>query len=252
MGEDQRGERWCLSLDAISEMGFGNPANVRVYGYGGHLQKELIDADTDFDDLEEVSLWPVADGYLFYANGLETFRDGRHIPNHYARAACYFVTEAASPVPAFPSTSSSATPAGTLTTFDAYVSYHPQTYAWFHGGRQLFEDYDYASGNSRNYTLTLPCRSSGAQGRLTVGFSASEASATQVTTRFNNNALGMIGLVERLEQSAERGSVEARAHATASLHEKSRCAFATARVRSCLLTIQHTCIISDLASKSNS
>lgn len=183
-----------LTHAAISEMGFGNPANVRVYGYGGHLQKELIDADTDFDDLEEVSLWPVADGYLFYANGLETFRDGRHIPNHYARAACYFVTEAASPVPAFPSTSSSATPAGTLTTFDAYVSYHPQTYAWFHGGRQLFEDYDYASGNSRNYTLTLPCRSSGAQGRLTVGFSAAEASATQVTTRFNNNALGMMSL----------------------------------------------------------
>jgi len=183
-----------LTHAAITQMGFGNPANVRVYGYGGHLQKEIIDADTDFDDLEEVSLWPVPDGYLFYANGLETFRDGRHIPNHYARAACYFVTEAGSPVGAFPSTSSSTSPVATISTFDAYVSYHPQGYAWYHGGRQLFEDYDYASGNSRSYTLTLPYRSSGAQGRLTVNFSAANDATTQATTRFNNNALGMMSL----------------------------------------------------------
>lgn len=183
-----------LTHAAISEMGFGNPANIRVYGYGGHLQKEVIDADTDFDDLEEVSLWPVADGYLFYANGLDTFRGGRHIPNHYARAAYYFVTEAGSPVGAFPSTGSSATPADTISTFDAYVSYHPQGYAWYHGGRQLFENYDYASGNSHNYTLTLPYRNAGAQGRLAVSFSAAEASVTQATIRFNNNALGTFSL----------------------------------------------------------
>lgn len=179
-----------LTHDAIRQMGFENPANVRVYGYGGHLQRELLNADIDFDDLEAVSLWPVPDGYLFHANGLETFRNGKHIPNHYARAAYYFVTDGGSPVGAFPTTSCSATPVATVTSFEAYVSHNPQEYAWYSGGRQLFENYDYATGNSRNYTLTLPCRSAGGTGRLNVSFSAANSTATQVSLRFNNTSVG--------------------------------------------------------------
>ncbi len=188
-----------LTHTAISEMGFGNPANVRVYGYGGHLQHEVINADTDFDDLEEVSLWPVSDGFLFYANGLDTWRNGRHVPNHYAREAYYFVTEASSAPKTFPTTQSSATPTGTISTFDAFVSHDPQEYAWYSGGRQLFENYDFASGNSRSYTLTLPCYSAGSDARLTVGFSAANSSTTLVTTRFNGAVAGTMSLASLAE-----------------------------------------------------
>ncbi len=185
-----------LTHSAISAMGFANPANIRVYGYGGHLQKEIIDADTDFDDLEEVSLWPVADGFLFYANGLDTWRDGRHVPNHYARAAYYFITEASSAPPAFPTTTGTTSDTEVVSTFDAYATHNPQEYAWFSGGRQLFENYDYATGNSRNYTLTLPCRSAGNAGSLTIGFSAANSTSTKVTPQFNGSSLGTFTVSE--------------------------------------------------------
>lgn len=183
-----------LTYSALNEMGFTNPDNIRIYGYGGHLQKEALDADRDFDDLEAVTLLRVPDGYLFHANGLDTWRNDEHVPNHYARAACYFVTEAATPAGDVPTLSSSETATALVSTFDAYTTYHPQSYAWYHGGRQLYEDYDYARGNTRNYTLTLPCRSVGGQGRLTVNFTAANSTATTATVRFNNAALGNFNL----------------------------------------------------------
>lgn len=178
-----------LTHSALYAMGFSNPANCRVYGYGGHLQPEVIDADNDFDDLEEVSLWPVADGFLFYANGLTTYRSDKPIVNHYAREACYFVTEEAS-TPTFPSEQSSASPTKNVTTFQAYASYNPQEFAWFHGGRRLFESYDYASGNNRSYTLSLPATPTSDNGRLTVSFSAANDQSTSVTTNLNGSSLG--------------------------------------------------------------
>ncbi len=183
-----------LTSSALRDMGFSNPANCRVYGYGGHLQPELIDADNDFDDLEEVSLWSVPDGFLFYANGLSTHRDGKHIVNHYAREACYFVTEASTPVGAFPTVAATDAATTEVSTIQAYASYNPQEYAWFQGGRQLFESYDYANGNTRSYTLTLPCSPTNSKGQLTVNFSAANDVPTQVTTSFNGSSMGSISI----------------------------------------------------------
>ena len=138
----------------------------------------------------------MADGFLFYANGLDTWRDGRHVPNHYARAAYYFITEASSAPPAFPTTTGTTSDTEVVSTFDAYATHNPQEYAWFSGGRQLFENYDYATGNSRNYTLTLPCRSAGNAGSLTIGFSAANSTSTRVTPQFNGSSLGTFTVSE--------------------------------------------------------
>ncbi len=186
---------YYLTHSQLSAMGFSNPANCRVYGYGGHLQPELIDADNDFDDLEPVSLLAVPDGFLFFANGLETFRNGKHVVNHYARSACYFVTEASTPFGSFPSEETTTTAGTDITSFAAYASYNPQEYAWFQGGRQLYENYDYANGNSRNYSLSLPSYPlSDKQGKLSVNFSAANNSKTQVNTTFNGVSLGQMNL----------------------------------------------------------
>lgn len=182
-----------LTYSALSGMGFADPSRCRVYGYGGHQQPEALDADTDFDDLEEVSLWKVPDGYLFYANGLTTHRNNKCVTNSYAREACYFVTEAATPVGDFPTESESVSPTTTVTTIQAYASYNPQRYAWFQGGCQLFEDYDFYNGSNRSYTLSLPCTPAGG-GRLTVSFSAANDASTQMTTSMNGTSLGTMTL----------------------------------------------------------
>ena len=178
-----------LTHQQLLDMGFTSPANCRVYGYGGHLQPEVIDADLDFDDLEEVSLWPVADGYLFYANGLDTYRDGKHVVNHYAREACYFVTEASTAVGAFPT--ADATPVvttGGSNTIDAYTSIDPQEYAFFQGGRQLFSGTDLSSGTQR-YLLPMPCRPIAAEAKLTVNVVAAHDAQTKVSTTFNGEEM---------------------------------------------------------------
>ena len=94
-----------LTNSQLRSMGFSNPQNIRVYGYGGHQQSELIQADTDWDDLSPVTLLPVADGYLFHANGLTYWHENSHTLNHYARTACYFVRPS-SPARAPPTPSS--------------------------------------------------------------------------------------------------------------------------------------------------
>ena len=187
-----------LTNSQLRSMGFSNPQNIRVYGYGGHQQAEFIEADTDWDDLSPVALLPVADGYLFHANGLIHWKDGGlHVQNHYARVASYFVTEAESAAPTIQTATGTTELAGgakEITTCSAGVTYDPQEYAWFQGGWQLYENYDYASGNSRNYTINLPTHAADTTAILTVAFSASNASATEVQPSFNGTALNTMSI----------------------------------------------------------
>lgn len=181
-----------LTNTQIRSMGFANPQNIRVYGYGGHQQAEFIEADTDWDDLSPVALLPVADGYLFHANGLVHWADRRHVQNHYARVACYFVTEAETATPTIQTATGTTEASGDareISTMAAGAAYDPQEYAWFQGGWQLYENYDYASGNSKNYTLSLPTHVADTAATLTIAFSASNSTATEVQPSFNGSAL---------------------------------------------------------------
>ena len=176
-----------LTTKMLSQMGFSNPSKVRLYGYGGHLQLETLDADTDFDDLEAVPLLPVKDGFLFAGNGLTTWRSGRHVSNHYATAATYFVTEADSAT-SFP-TEDAAFQDGTelVTTCAAHLVHAPMNYSWYQGGRQFFEntDYAYEKNSQHTYTLALPYLPAAEKGSVTILFSAGDSATTVVTPSFN-------------------------------------------------------------------
>ena len=181
-----------LPLSLLRSMGFTTPENIRVYGYGGHRQKEKIMPDTDWDDLEPVALLPTGDGFVFHANGTMTWRSGVHVKNPYAREASYFVTEAATPAEAIEKVDVMKSDEYEDITFlpssnfQAYAVYDPQEWAWFQGGNQLYESYDYAQGNSRSYTLTLPTYTSRYQtANFSVNFSAAHEESTLVQTTVN-------------------------------------------------------------------
>ncbi len=183
---------YYLSKRALRAMGFANPENIRVYGYGGHLQRELIDADADWDDLEPVALIPAADGYLFHAYGLSYWQGNSPVVNFYANAASYFITEDASAVeeaecmvPDIPVGAKDTI----VSVVDAHVAYNPEEYAWYQGGRQLYEAYNFASNPTKTYTLQLPTHVAPERASLTVSFSASNYSATTVSTSYSGNAL---------------------------------------------------------------
>ena len=44
-----------LTRSALKNMGFSNPAKVHLYGYGGHLQDEVLFTGEEYDDMVEVS-----------------------------------------------------------------------------------------------------------------------------------------------------------------------------------------------------
>ena len=192
-----------LTNEALrTQMGFTNTANIHVYGYGGHRLPETL-TGAEWDDLEEVPLLPVADGYLFFANGLDDTDGGTHVINHYARQAAYFITQTDTPATT-PATAPqpATTPGATVRTFAAVAYHDPQEYAWFSGGRQLFESYNFATGNSRTYTLQLPTHAATTDGTLTVAFSAANTSETLLTTSANGTQLGSMSIASLASYSA--------------------------------------------------
>ncbi len=199
---------YCLTTSALQKMGFSDPSKVRLYGYGGHLQDEVIDADNDYDDLEQVPLYQGASGLLFYANGLVSWNrtstsatTPRHRVNHYAREACYFLTE--SDVPATFPTEESAFGAvrNELTSFTDFVLHEKDEYAWFTGGQKLFEAYDYATGNSRTYKLPTVNPTTDPQANLLVSFSACASTLTRVTPTVNGVAQRAFSVTRRDPES---------------------------------------------------
>lgn len=85
-----------LTHEAIRNMGV-DPANVRVFGYGGALLEQDF-SKPKFDDLPEVTLYQGSDYILFYGQGITKWsyssdkRMFTHTLNHYAKEGYYFIT----------------------------------------------------------------------------------------------------------------------------------------------------------------
>ena len=60
-----------LTNDLIRRAGFSNIDKVKIYGYGGNLQKEVLTANDiiSHDDLREVPTYNSNGRRLFYARG---------------------------------------------------------------------------------------------------------------------------------------------------------------------------------------
>jgi hypothetical protein len=178
-----------LTRQALQKMGFLKPENVRLYGYGGHRQSELIDADNDYDDLEEVPLYysSVQDAWLFWGNGLLYWDGNTRVKNHYANMACYFLTERDSPQE-IATIQSEATPRFTYSDFTDHVLYEKDEFAWISEGRELYENVNYATSNTHTYKLTTPDPVSA--DNLTVVFSNGAGTETTLATNVNGTDLG--------------------------------------------------------------
>jgi hypothetical protein len=136
-------------------MGFKNPDNVHLYGYGGHQQHEVIDADHDFDDLEEVPLYKAPDGsLLFWGNGLLRWEGTNRVFNAYANKATYFLTEGRVRLEMPTEEMYSGTVNQTVTTTLGHALHEVDDYAWFRGGRNLVESTLFAGAYSKTYTFS--------------------------------------------------------------------------------------------------
>ena len=196
-----------LTSDLIRQAGFTDINKVKVYGYGGAMQPEVLTGDylTQTDDLQEVPLCDVDGKRLFYAVGPVSWSDtNQRIRNPYSSYGYYFLTQGDH----VPETISwdDFLKANYPTANDYNHLYEVDDYAWFAGGRNLYDANLLYSGKSYKYTVASTGTSS--TGNLTVALSG----------------LGVGGNVKILLNGKELGSINIPSVGT---YEKMRTAIST-------------------------
>lgn len=175
-----------LTPSLIKQWGFSDINKIKIYGYGGRILPQLIDfneTNAPIDDLVEVAQYKENDRILFFAEGCVRFKwqtdkkEWIHENNHYANGSYYFVTEGESPK-ILQLKESDAT--GTeISIINHHALYDSDAYAWFEGGRQFHDTYNFAKGNSKTYSIQTP---SAAEGVAKINFTFSASSVAGATT----------------------------------------------------------------------
>lgn len=180
----------------IRQAGFTDLSRVKVYGYGGALQNERLVAQEliETDDLKEVATYSTGGRRLFYAQGpidwtgttlTDVVLDDRNqktsvntndvrVRNYFSDYGYYFITEGDGPL----ATDSTELVDKFYSSRDAYNTlYEVDGYAWYHGGRKLFDSHAINSGASHD--VSLNARAAG-KAQVTVVISSSGATSAKI------------------------------------------------------------------------
>lgn len=183
-----------ITESLIRKAGFSSLSKIKVYGYGGNLQAERLDGNTlkELDDLKEVATYDRGKSRLFYARGPVSWSSPtatRRTRNPYSDYGYYFITE---------TTNSEEEPlkadsAAFISAFypsnnDYHSIYEVDGYAWYHGGRNLYDSKAISNGSSQKVVLSKPANATSAQ--LSVNVSAGSWSSVEVL--HNGASLGTI------------------------------------------------------------
>lgn len=180
-----------LTPEIIKKAGFSDLSKVKVYGYGGALQPEKLTADylAATDDLKEIATYATAGRKLFYAQGPVAWQsDGTRVRNTYSNYGYYFITEGDEPLTAdSASFVASLYPEGNVNVKQAtHALYEVDDYAWFHGGRHLYDSRKIGNDGSSEYTLNI--KTDDGNGTITIALTADDATSATVAigdTLFN-------------------------------------------------------------------
>ena len=182
-----------LTSDLVRQAGLTDMNKVKIYGYGGGMQPEQLTADylAETDDLQEVPTCEVGGRRLFYAIGPVTWdSDNRRVRNPYSQYGYYFLTENDE---ATYTIDEAAFKALYYPLADHYNTlYEVDDYAWYHGGRNLYDATEIAAGNSKTYTLTSTGTTP--NGSLTVAVTA--AGGATVSISINGTELGTVTIAK--------------------------------------------------------
>ena len=173
----------------IKKAGFSDPSKVKLYGYGGALQPEKLTGDylAETDDLEEVPTCMIDGRRLFYGVGpvnWETAATTTRTRNPYSDAGYYFLTESEDE-PLYIS-QEDFTAAHYPTANDYHDLYEVDDFAWYHGGRNLFDKTLFSIGNPYSYALYA----NGETGTLSVALTYD--GSISATVAVNDSVIGTI------------------------------------------------------------
>ena len=181
--------------------GFSSLAKVKVYGYGGNLQDEKLSGATltETDDLKEVATYDGGSaGKMFYARGPVSWSSKttpRRTRNPYSDYGYYFLTEDGTEPLTVDSASfvSAFYPAND----DWHDLYENDGYAWFHGGRNLYDPTPLATGRQQKIVITKPADATSA----TLAVKVSAGSPARVQVEVGNSVVGNISISKPAQYS---------------------------------------------------
>lgn len=210
----------AITSSQLSNMGFKNPAKVRLYGYGGNMLPETNIHET-IDDLCEVPLWRENGRLLFYAFGPTSwnYSSGRYVHRHnvYSKYAYYFLAESDEEPMEFPVSPELTDYATVCKRFPDYALYEKDETTLFHYGNVLFDKYNFAQGRTKSYTFDLPgCEGTNMVVDVSFGSSAEENSRLAVDV--NGTVAGNISVPRA--SSTDLGRIATGRYNTSSAAEK--------------------------------
>lgn len=149
-----------LTTDALRQMGFSDPATVRVYGAGGHP----LAYSAGSDSRDDVTLLPAVhdgNGVVFYAegpDGVTVQSDGSYIPllNPYSHKAFYYLTTSSvSDDISSADAVDASTATTTITAYDNVYVYAPQSTNIISSGREWVGTRLHSSRTSTSLPLSM-------------------------------------------------------------------------------------------------
>lgn len=151
-----------VSDEQLKSMGFSDPGQVRVYGYGGRRLPQTLNAST-VDDLPLQPSVRTGGGLVFFGTGtVNWYAYGSvvtHEQNPYSTGSYYFLSDAPLREGESESPEPSVTPYGSddtrVSTFTQYLLHETETSAAGNTGSDLFGE-DFRATSSRTFTFDLP------------------------------------------------------------------------------------------------
>lgn len=192
-----------LTHAQLANMGFKDPARVKLFGYGGAVLPEVLPIDDGLeatDDLQEVPLFRRGDAVLFFAPGAERWewnserKMWRHTPNLYTTMSYFFLTEGDNP--RVLETAEIKSENATDTTLCTGRALRDQdVFTWYQGGRLFFDSHDFATAGAQTIKLATPGISDAQPSILTISVGAGASSrSTTATPQVNGKSLSRFSI----------------------------------------------------------
>ncbi len=203
-----------LTYDEIRNMGFSNPSDIRVFGFGGAMLNEYF-MNAKIDDLPEIAIYDSGSYILFYAQGPVKWNNNLNSSNcrfnftlnPYSNYGYYFLTTDAGKgkrinVEAI----ESGEEPSEVTNFIDYKYIKKEEINFSRSGRTWYGDI-MTNGGSKNYSFTFPNIETGKEMRIQVSAVGASTQSTSLKVTYGSTT-------ETLSFSTISGHVRASAKET--------------------------------------
>ena len=191
-----------LTYEDLLSMGITNPANVRIFGYGGAILPEDFSVERAADDLPEMAIFMekgsdnvfgAGDYILFHAQGTikwsynYTTKVFEHEQNYYSNYGYYFVTsDAGTGKKIVQRVAETAIPADTVTDFLNYALQEQESVNLLESGREWYGQKFEGSNLSYTFSFSLPNIVTSKKMRVDIAALANSSSTSTYSVAVNN------------------------------------------------------------------